>query len=1111
MVKVAFDTVESADGPAAAKGKAGRKSKPTRKSRWFLKTCGLLLTAIAAAPSVLTLSGSAPAVLEKLHPKLAHAVTFGNVQLHWWAPVEVTDLKVLDLGQPQAAAGPEADSAVLCEAERISTIEPLWQIALNAGRGTGVVVRSPRLSLIAEERGTNIDRTITEIFGKQHETAAGRFPFRVTIENGSVQLRSESLSSALDAAYTSAAIESELTTKPDPHQKTLQQPVIAEVTSISGTFSTMDTSRWLPAMKLSASIRQSDTQHVAKRTSSRPTRLAAGLDELTNDFPDVPLEDLVGTDASGDADAARIQIYLQPNADDKGRQAIQIGARDVDLRLIQPFLSMLGIEVLCHGMISGGVDARLAGAELTDGLVGKIMLAGDNVRIRQAAWAPDEWLPLGTVNASGAIAMAQDGLLIQDLNFSSSVAKLTGNGELRHRQNSTDRTASQSQQVELTGNIDMARVASSLPRTLSLHEDVSIQNGSLIFKAVASANATGDSGNSVSDTNSGPQSGNWTLVTRVDGLQAMRDGKPINVDSSLQLDAVGPFAEGVPQLLRARLTAGFGTIDCVPDGAAWKISGLVQPTSLWESVQQFADVTQPGIRGDVNFQSRVAMLPDGVALSELQLNSSDVRASSNKLTIFPSNPVMSMLDGNVHLEGTGSALRTLMRPWFDASVLADQAQVVANLTVSPQSEILLAVRVTPAGVASISDRSFQTVSQSRTQMTSAPASVFMIDEADINLSMTASNEGRQFRISNGTIKLPGLVSQVSGTVSIPNDETLLDLTADTSYDLDLLSRRLFAADSGLAFSGQGRDVFKLNGNPAVVFGDLQKTTTGAAAARILEGSGTLQWASAKILGLSVGGAAVEATLENSLFRAGPLQCELNGGRLNAMGQYDLATSRLQLGAGSRVENVRLNPELCREWLGFVAPMLADTADVNGQLSMRVERFLWDLNAPQNSDVSGQLTIHEASATPGASFASLLQVVDLLRQRDSADGSSLKSLTLPEQTVPVQVRQGYVIHDGLIMDLAGYRLKSAGAVGMNEQLQITLDVPLEKGTTGNIRTIKVPLRGSIKSPQPDTASLIQNLGIQKLQEQLGTDKIQQKLESEVDQTLNKQLNKLLDRF
>ena len=158
---------------------------------------------------------------------------------------------------------------------------------------------------------------------------------------------------------------------------------------------------------------------------------------------------------------------------------------------------------------------------------------------------------------------------------------------------------------------------------------------------------------------------------------------------------------------------------------------------------------------------------------------------------------------------------------------------------------------------------------------------------------------------------------------------------------------------------------------------------------------------------------------------------------------------------------------------------------------------------------GKLTIHEASATPGSSFASLLQVVDLLRKRDETNGLSSRSLTLPEQTVPVQVRQGYVIHDGLMMDLAGYRLKSTGAVGMNEQLQITLDVPLEKGTTGRIRTIKVPLRGTVKSPQLDTSSLIQNLGIQKIQEQLGTDKLQQKIGDEIDQTLNKGIEQVVE--
>jgi hypothetical protein len=1102
MVKVAFGSTESADTQSS------RKSKPAKKSRWLLKLWLLLIIAIVAAPSVVSLTGSMPTLIKKVHPKLAQAVSFGSVNMHWWAPVEVANFKLQDLSQSCSGSTPGINASLLCEAENIITIEPLWRIVLNGGRGTGVVVKSPKLNLITNEQETNIDRTITELFGHSNASGGDRFPFRVAIENGAVQLRSEPFSNVLDSTPTSGVRVDETS---GTNSVALASSVIAEVTGIDATLSTMDTSRWMPALKLSASIHQVTGQPVAKRAISRPARLAAGLDELTNDFPDVPLHDLVGADASGDANAARIQIYLQPNADDKGRQAIQVGARDVDLRLIQPFLSMLGIDAMCNGMVSGGIDARLAGAELKDGVVGRIMLAGDEVRVRQSNWAADEWLPLGTVNANGAVAIAEDGMLIQDLKISTNVAVLEGSGELRHRQSDSGTPVSQSQQVELNGTVDLAAVASSLRKTLVLHNDVTVQNGEIIFQAVASANGSKDDAANSLASGSPSHSGSWTLSTRVDGLQAVRAGTPLKVDSSMKLDATGPFADGVPELLRARLTAGFGTIDCLPDGGAWKVSGLVQPASLWETVRQFADVSQPGIRGDVNFQSRVVMLSEGVQLTELQLSSSDVRANSKALTVVPSNPLTAMFDGAIHLEGSGAAIRTLLLPWFDASFLADRAQIITDLKASPKCEIEMGVRITPPGIASVSQGMMKTVSQSQTRTTSVSASVFVIDEAVVDLKMTANNDASQFDISKGTITLPGLSSQVSGTVLMPDEGVLLDLTADTSYDLETLSRRIFAADSGLVFSGQSRDVFRLKGNPEALSGVVQQAVSRSALTKMLEGSGTVQWTSANLWGLGLGGASVQGTLENSLLRTAPIQCGLNGGQMNAMAQYDIASSRLELGSGSRIENVKITSELCREWLGYVVPMLADAADINGQLSMRVERFLWDMNSPQNSDIAGQLTIHQASATPGSSLASILQVVDLLRKRDETSGLSSRSLSLPEQTVPVQVRQGYVLHDGLIMDLAGYRLKSTGAVGMNEQIQITLDVPLEKGTTSSVRTIKVPLRGTIKSPQPDTTALIQNLGMQKIQEQLGTDKIQQKVGDEIDQTLNKGLNKLLNRF
>ena len=1105
MVKVALNNTSGEESPETRP----LPTKVPRKSHWLMKLMFLGAAAVVAAPSVVSVSGQGPAILKKLQPRLGQAVSFQKLEVHWWTPVEFTGLSVRDLSRVTTNQS-VADASMLCEIEKVTTSEPLWRIVLNAGRGTGVVLKSPRVHLIADDNGTNIDRTMTELFGESDPRGSSRrFPVRVSIEDGTVELRSGA--NLLNAAPTLTARESAV---PSPE-------IAALVSSINGYFSTMDTERWLPDMKVTAEINRRTEDTAAKsdkRNASRPTRLAAGLDDIVSDFPDVPLDELAGPDDSGDATGARIQIHLNPRSDEKGRQTIQIGARGVDLRLIQPFLSMLNLDASCSGTISGGIDARLAGASLSEGIVGRILLHGETIRIRQKAWATNEWLQLGTVNAGGALAMAEDGILIQDLNLKSDILELDGSGELRH--NVAIGEEKSSQKVEVKGSVDVARLTSSLRETLAIHQDVQIQSGRVTFGLKASAkpgeetalNATENNASirPVSLSQNESQLGQWQLVIKTEDLAAIRAGQPLRVDSSLRVDVVGSFVESFPELSRARVTAGFGTIDLSPDKSAWMVSGNVQPAALWQQLQQFADIPEPGLQGDVSFQSRIAMRGETIQLTALQVNSSDVKASSSALEITPANPVTSMLDGTVHVEGTGAALKTLLAPWHDASWLSNRANVISDLTATPTREIELAVRITPETVANLQRPNVLSVSRQQTRSSAVSQSFiaessFAIDEADVQLTMLAKNAGQQFDIRKGSIRLPGLLALIQGTVSVPDADLVLDLTADTTYDLEILSRRLLTADSGISISGEGKDVFRLTGSPSAFSGVSQRAVpSNGSSAPSLKGSGNVAWSSANVLGLQVGEADVQASLENSLLRSTPVQCSVNGGQLNIMPQYDFARSQLQLGTGSRVQNLQLTPELCRTWLGYVAPMLADTAEVNGTVSARVERFLWDFNAPENSDVQAQLTIHQAEASPGSSLASLLEVVDLLRRSgDASQSLTQRSLVLPEQTIPVQVRQGYVAHDGLVMDLNGYRMRTSGAVGLNKQLQMTIDVPLEKTTgDGTGRSIKVPLRGTISSPQPDTGALLQNLGTQKIQEKLG---------DQVDKTLNKQLNKLFDKF
>jgi hypothetical protein len=529
MVKVALNNASGEESPESKP----RPTKAPRKSHWLMKLMFLAAAAVVAAPSVISMSGQGPTILKKLQPKLGQAVSFQKLQVHWWTPVEITGLSIRDLSsvsKDQSAA----EAPLLCEIEKTTTTEPLWRIVLNAGRGTGLVLKSPHVRLIADDNGTNIDRTLTELFGESDAAkTTKRFPFRITIEDGTVELKSGS--NLLNAAPTLTTTDS---AESSPE-------IAALVSSINGYFSTMDTERWLPEMKVTAEINRQSDDAVAKRgmngdkTTPRPTRLAAGLDDVVSDFPEVPLDGLAGTDDSGDATGARIQIHLKPRADEKGRQTIQIGARDVDLRLVQPFLSMLNLDASCSGTISGGIDARLAGASLSEGIVGRILLHGETIRIRQQAWATNEWLHLGTVNAGGALAMAEDGILIQDLNFKSDILELDGSGELRHNVSDSKENSS-SQQVEVKGAVDVARLTSSLRETLAIHQDVQIQSGRVTFGLKASAkppeetalNATDKASliRPVSLTRNEAQLGQWQLVVKTEDLAAIRAGQPLRVD-----------------------------------------------------------------------------------------------------------------------------------------------------------------------------------------------------------------------------------------------------------------------------------------------------------------------------------------------------------------------------------------------------------------------------------------------------------------------------------------------------------------------------------------------------------------------------------------------------
>ena len=570
------------------------------RRRWWPGMLLVLVITVLLLPSALSIFGQVPVILKRVHPRLANIVSFRTIHLHWWAPVEISGLEVRDVTTPHNAdtpggmnsfvedGSPAPDKSVLpakseerhslLVARTVRTQEPLWKIVARLGGGISYELIEPELNLILDDQGSNLQRTLQAVAGRTDASEEELFAIRVMVHDGRATLRSL-ISTASDSPGDN--------TPPDSR-------AVTYVTGINGTFSTLDSTCALPELQLQAFIQRDSKGTIGRSDQKQPSlpfaassrgsvnpRLAANLDELTSEFSMSPLQGLdvpTGEDSSTSNESivaatpeGRVQIAIAADSQNNNRQSVRIAARQLDLRLLHPLLSYYSPDLVCDGEVSCNIQAELAGRTLTDGVVGRFLLEGQQVRLRQSSWMAGEWLNLGKTSAAGAAAVAADGLLLKDITMKSDVMSVTGNGELRHVAGSpsvvsegdehkslseamlssaTSQSLSESNSAELKGSVDIASVAGMLPGTLSLRENVRFESGQLAF---------GIRGEIV---NAGPGRAEnvvrWQAFVQNDGIKATQAGRYITLDSTLRLDAVGPIIHGVPAVTQARVTGEFG-------------------------------------------------------------------------------------------------------------------------------------------------------------------------------------------------------------------------------------------------------------------------------------------------------------------------------------------------------------------------------------------------------------------------------------------------------------------------------------------------------------------------------------------------------------------------
>lgn len=1042
----------------------GQRSLLSRYRWWFF-----LLLAIAFLPSLLTVTGSQKSVLKFLHPKLSQSVRFKSAVTHWWAPVTLTDIRMEDLS---AEMIDNIEPAPLITATSITTTQPLWKLALAMGRGAEVVINQPVLNIRVRDGKTNLEDTITGVFGESSGGSSGPvMPISVTINSGMVRVLSNGPAG------------------PTP------SPLFTTISNINGTFSTLDQTKLIPNVIMVAdvgvplSLVSGEGSPQAVRATGVNPRIAATLDQLAGDGPLLPFSDADMAVLQADETQPSLKMQISADPDRPDVQNLVLEARQLKLAELEPLIQRILPGTVCVGEVSCRLQAHLLEDGDADGFAGRLQLLGENVRWRNTAWAAGESLDLETVSAQGAVAMAEDGLMVNDLKIRSSLLDLSGAGEVKLTNSESVDTADKQGEVNLSGRIDLARLSQMLPRTLSIAEGVTAESGELQFSCrVQQLETTSPPGALFA---SSQPNFRWQLAAQNSPIKAVRDGSRLTLDSKLRLDALGSLSTTGASVSRGRITGAFGELTADPIADGFDVQGTVNPDRLWQDVRQLIDIPRPGLTSDVSVQATLRMNDSAVQLSDVQLLSSEIEVKSAQLTVSPDASITQMFDGSITINGTSPALKTLIAPWHDATWLSDDSTVAANLGADPKKHVTVQAVIRPSStgrVFAVSD------------------SYFVIDQGRVDVNLVADPQTGHLLVERGVVEIPGLTAMVSGSLGVQSGLLVVNLEADTQYDLDQLTAKLLAdPQRKIQLTGIRRDVFRLEGCPglwnetdvarhlASTGGTMDNSNQPTA----LKATGQVSWDGGRLYGLALGEGAVVAELQNGVLRSEPIRCALGTGEVNVMPQWDLNTNRVQLASGSRIQNLEVTPELSGEWLGYLAPMMSEAANVRGTVSARVQQFDYFMDSPSTSTIIGQLSLLNASASPGQSIGPLIQVLDLVDRNNAGQN---RDLIFPNQDVPFELRNGMVLHDGLQIGFGNYLISSRGGVGLDKRVQLVLTVPLEKNATNptGAQTLQIPVSGTVARPQLDTSGLLQNLGRQQIQNQ-------------VDKQLDRGLNKLLDKF
>lgn len=390
-------------------------------------------------------------------------------------------------------------------------------------------------------------------------------------------------------------------------------------------------------------------------------------------------------------------------------------------------------------------------------------------------------------------------------------------------------------------------------------------------------------------------------------------------------------------------------------------------------------------------------------------------------------------------------------------------------------------------------------------------------DARVDLACKAGYLPAQDRLEIASLAIGGSTVQIDarGAVLDVTARPVLDAQGTYAYDAKALAAFIasYVRSPVILEDKQPRD-FSLR---VPLTGDEQSSWLESA-----QGDAALGWQGARVYGFALGPAAAQARLAEGRLRIEPFEVAVNDGRVRLAPELHLAATPMLLthGSGRIIDQVRITPDMCREWLRYVAPVLSETAEAEGTFSVDLDGMHLPLDRPGALEAGGRVTLHsvQVAPTPLAQELGLLvlRVADLFRinlpgRRSADDLASLWSRPARvrlkrESQVAFRVAGGYVHHENVVLEFQDFTVRTRGSVGFDQTLSLVAEVPIRDDWLRSERlrnafagkVLQLPVGGTLGRPKVDLRGL----------ERLASDLLREAASDALRGELDRQLERLL---